>query len=121
MLIITDCNNSDLSYTDTKIKDWDVFNFKLIFFLINRILEDYNFSLYDRYVFQRHIMVFFMLKWFQLGWAVIVSFVDIGGMDDHHSLNLLFIITYQWSIVCEILVTNIGYVLFIPWFSKLNS
>jgi hypothetical protein len=34
----------------------------------------------------------FCVQWLQLRWKVIVGFVDIGGIDDHHCLNFLFII-----------------------------
>jgi hypothetical protein len=34
------------------------------------------------------------VQWVQLGWEVIVCFVDIGGIVDHHCLNFLFIITF---------------------------
>jgi hypothetical protein len=33
----------------------------------------------------------FCVQWLQLRWEVIVGFVDIGGIDDHHCLNFLFI------------------------------
>jgi hypothetical protein len=44
--------------------------------------------------------------WFsvsQLGWEVIVRFVDIGGIDDHHCLNFLFIIkdNFQQSLMSK--------------------
>jgi hypothetical protein len=31
------------------------------------------------------------VQWVQLRWEVIVCLVDIGGIDDHHCLNFLFI------------------------------
>ena len=34
----------------------------------------------------------FCVQWVQLRWEVIVNFVDIGGINDHHCLNFLFII-----------------------------
>ena len=33
----------------------------------------------------------FCVQWVRLQWEVIVSFVDIGGIHDHHCLNFLFI------------------------------
>ena len=39
-----------------------------------------------------NVVVFFSVHWVQLWWEVIVCFVDIGGSDDHHCLNFLFII-----------------------------
>ena len=33
----------------------------------------------------------FCVQWVQLRWEVIVGFLDIGGIDDHHCLNFLFI------------------------------
>jgi hypothetical protein len=35
---------------------------------------------------------FFGVQWVQLRWKVIVCFVDIGENDDHHCLDVLFII-----------------------------
>jgi hypothetical protein len=43
--------------------------------------------------FHRHMscMVFFVcVKWFE--WGVVIRFVDVDGIVDHHSLNFLFII-----------------------------
>jgi hypothetical protein len=40
---------------------------------------------------QRHTPCFFCILWVQLRWELIVRFVDIGGIDDHHCLNFLFI------------------------------
>ena len=34
----------------------------------------------------------FCVQWGQVRWEVFVWFVDIGGIDDHHCLNFLFII-----------------------------
>ena len=39
------------------------------------------------------------VQWVQLKWEVIVRFVDIDGIDDHHCLNFLFIIEICWSII----------------------
>ena len=40
------------------------------------------------------------------GWEVIVCFVNIGGIVDHHSLNFLFLILYQhsWKVNAECMV-----------------
>jgi hypothetical protein len=37
------------------------------------------------------------------GWEVIVCFVNIGGIVDHHSLNFLFLLLYQhnWKVNAE--------------------
>ena len=35
---------------------------------------------------------FFCVQWSQLRWEVIIRFVDISWIDDHHCLNFLFII-----------------------------
>ena len=46
--------------------------------------------------FNRHLMVFFVFNYFS--WQVIVSFVDIGWIVDHHCLNFLFITNLEWKI-----------------------
>ena len=35
---------------------------------------------------------FFSVQWISLRWEGIVSFIDIGGIDGHHCLHILFII-----------------------------
>ena len=35
----------------------------------------------------------FCIQWVQLRWEVFVCFADISGIDDHHCLNFLFIIS----------------------------
>jgi hypothetical protein len=39
--------------------------------------------------FQGHMMCSFCIQWVQLRWEVLVRFVDIGGIDDHHCLKSL--------------------------------
>ena len=39
-----------------------------------------------------YVVVFLCVQWVQLRWEVIVHFIDIGGIDDHHCLKILFII-----------------------------
>ena len=42
----------------------------------------------------------------QLRWEVIVHFVDIGGIDDHHCLNFLFIIVQRGRRGCDQMVVG---------------
>ena len=44
--------------------------------------------------FKCHMSWSFFLCSLSSGWKVIVPFVDIGGIDDHHCLNFLFIILF---------------------------
>jgi hypothetical protein len=46
---------------------------------------------------QGHVVVFFCVQLIQLRWEGIVCFVDIGGIDDHHCLNFLFIMYMYWQ------------------------
>ena len=48
----------------------------------------------------------FCVQWVQLRWEMILRFVDIGGIDDHHCLNFLFITELQnlkWKQICKII------------------
>ena len=48
--------------------------------------------------FQRHMpWSFFVFR--ELRWEVIVRFVDIGGLVDHHCLNFLFITFYHFNLI----------------------
>jgi hypothetical protein len=38
-----------------------------------------------------HVLFMYSMVW---GWEVVVCFVDIGGIADHHCLNFLFILPY---------------------------
>jgi hypothetical protein len=40
---------------------------------------------------------FFSVQWISLRWEGIVSFIDFGGIDGHHSLHILFIIFIRLS------------------------
>jgi hypothetical protein len=52
---------------------------------------------------------FFCVQWLQLRWEVIVRFVDISWIDDHHCLNFLFIIIdiLVWWHFLSSLITNV--------------
>ena len=46
--------------------------------------------------FKRLISWSFCVQWVQLRWEIIVRFIDIFRIDDHHCLNFLFII---WNLM----------------------
>ena len=45
------------------------------------------------------------VQWVQVGWEVIVYFVDIGRIYDYHSLNFLFIIINEKCTMREAIAT----------------
>ena len=57
----------------------------------------------------------FCVQWVQLSWEVINGFVDIGGIDDHHCLYVIFITAnynqHQWNIYCWLLF-NVEWAIF---------
>ena len=60
--------------------------------------------------FPKSYVVAFCVQWVQLRWEVIVHFVDIGGIDDHHCLNFLFLtyfFSYWWPIQMKVALNTI--------------
>ena len=47
----------------------------------------------------------FCVQWVQIKWEMIVRFVDIGGIDDHHCLNFLLITTH-FSLISKVQWNN---------------
>jgi hypothetical protein len=71
---------------------------------INRCNPATSFCLYlsQDLDLQRHMSWLFCVQWVQLRWEVIVCFVDIGGIDDHHCLHFLFVFSeLRWEeVIC---------------------
>jgi hypothetical protein len=68
---------------------------------------------------QRHMCGLIRFQWFELSLEVIVRFVDIGGIVDHHCLSILFnnylsmYIPWQWGVNNNIIIlfSNLFYIL----------
>jgi hypothetical protein len=73
-----------------------------------------------------YVMVFYCVLWVQLRWEVIVSFVEIDGIDDRHCLNFLKIMSTQLDFLWKYWILTIvnGYrnqymFIFQFWFLKM--
>ena len=62
---------------------------------INRITPAIFFSLSQTKTWISNVICrgLFCVRWVQLGWQVIVRFVDIGRINDHHFINFLSILS----------------------------
>jgi len=50
----------------------------------------------------------------ELRWDVIACFIDIGGIDDHHCLNFLFLTYSSWLYLCSYLYFKLLFYLHCP-------
>jgi hypothetical protein len=70
------------------------------------------------FYYSRHTYVVVFFVFGDLRWDVIVCFVDIGGIVDHHCLNCLFITNVNNMETDYLLKDQINKLLFKCWYSK---